>query len=165
MMSYTHMDSAVGRLTLVADETSLIAVLWPNETATRIKLDAMLKDRHHPILREAERQLTEYFQGERTTFHLPLQFRGTAFQKRVWQQLLLIPYGETRSYIHLARAMGNGFASRAVGSANSKNPLSIIVPCHRVIGASGKLTGFAGGLETKAALLKLEDARKEKSFN
>jgi methylated-DNA-[protein]-cysteine S-methyltransferase len=123
----------------------------------------MLEDLHHPILCEAERQLTEYFKGERTTFQLLLQFRGTEFQKRVWQQLLQIPYGQTRSYIHLARAIGSGSASRAVGFANSKNPLSIIVPCHRVVGASGKLTGFAGGIETKAALLELEGALKEHS--
>jgi len=119
----------------------------------------MREDRHHPVLAEAERQLAEYFKGERTMFDLPLQFRGTAFQKRVWQQLLRIPYGQTRSYGQLALAMGNGSASRAVGLANSRNPLSIIVPCHRVIGASGKLTGFAGGLETKAKLLDLEGAR------
>jgi methylated-DNA-[protein]-cysteine S-methyltransferase len=114
---------------------------------------------HHPILCETEHQLTEYFNGKRTTFELPIHLRGTPFQKRVWQQLLRIPYGCTRSYGHLAVAIGNGFASRAVGLANSKNPLSIIVPCHRVIGASGKLTGFAGGLEIKERLLKLEGAR------
>ena len=105
--------------------------------------------------------MAEYFKGERTTFDVPLQFQGTAFQKRVWQQLLCIPYGHTRSYGQLALAMGNRSASRAVGLANSKNPLSIIVPCHRVIGAAGKLTGFAGGLETKARLLDLEGARGE----
>lgn len=158
MLSYKHMNSAVGRLKLVAEESSLIAVLWPNEMPTRIKLDDMCEDRHHPILVEAERQLMEYFKGERTIFDLSLRFRGTAFQKRVWQHLLRIPYGHTRSYGHLALAIGNGSASRAVGLANSKNPLSIIVPCHRVIGASGKLTGFAGGIETKARLLKLEGA-------
>jgi methylated-DNA-[protein]-cysteine S-methyltransferase len=152
------MNSPVGSLTLVAEDTSLIAVLWPNETLNRIELEVMREDLHHPILREAERQLKEYFKGERRTFHLPLRFRGTEFQKRVWRQLLRIPYGETRSYGHLARAIGNGAASRAVGAANRQNPLSIVVPCHRVIGASGKLTGFAGGLETKAALLKLEGA-------
>ena len=159
MLTCIYMTSPIGRLKLVADGATLVAVLWPNDRPLRIKLDEMREDRHHPVLAEAERQLAEYFKGERTTFDLPLQFRGTAFQKRVWQQLLRIPYGQTRSYGQLALAMGNGSASRAVGLANSKNPLSIIVPCHRVIGASGKLTGFAGGLETKAKLLDLEGAR------
>ena len=161
MLSYTHMDSPVGRLKLVADESSLIAVLWPNDRPLRINLDEMWEDRHHPVLGESERQLAEYFKGERTTFELPLHLRGTAFQKQVWQELQRIPYGQTWTYGRLALAIGNGSASRAVGSANSKNPLSIIVPCHRVIGASGKLTGFAGGLETKARLLALESTREE----
>ena len=159
MLSSKHMDSPVGRLKLVADESNLIAVLWPNDKPPRIKLDNMREALHNPILCETERQLTEYFNGERTIFELPIHLRGTSFQKRVWQQLLCIPYGCTRSYGHLAIAIGNSLASRAVGLANSKNPLSIIVPCHRVIGASGKLTGFAGGLEIKERLLKLEGAR------
>jgi methylated-DNA-[protein]-cysteine S-methyltransferase len=161
MLAYKHMASPIGRLKLVADGRGLIAVLWPNDRPLRIKLDEMHEDLPHPVLAEAERQLAEYFKGERTTFDLPLRFQGTAFQKRVWQQLLRIPYGQTRSYGQLALAIGNSSASRAVGLANSKNPLSIIVPCHRVIGASGKLTGFAGGLETKARLLDLEGARGE----
>lgn len=161
MLAYKHMASPIGRLKLVADGRGLIAVLWPNDRPLRIKLDEMHEDLPHPVLAEAERQLAEYFKGERTTFDLPLRFQGTAFQKRVWQQLLRIPYGQTRSYGQLALAIGNSSASRAVGLANSKNPLSIIVPCHRVIGASGKLTGFAGGLEIKARLLDLEGARGE----
>jgi len=162
MLSYKYMNSMVGRLKLVADESSLVAVLWPHDKPTRVTLDDMREDPRHPVLGRAERQLTEYFKGERMTFDLPLHFRGTEFQKRVWQRLLDIPYGHTRSYGHLARAIGNESASRAVGLANSKNPLSIVVPCHRVIGASGKLTGFAGGIETKAKLLALERcARKE----
>jgi len=159
MLSYKHMDSPVGRLKLVADGSSLMAVLWTNDKPTRITLGDMQEDPHHPVLCEAECQLTEYFNGERTTFELPLHVRGTPFQKHVWQQLLHIPYGHTRSYGQLALAIGRGSASRAVGLANSKNPLSIVVPCHRVISASGKLTGFAGGIETKARLLKLEGAR------
>jgi methylated-DNA-[protein]-cysteine S-methyltransferase len=158
MRFYKHMDSPVGRLTLVAEGTTLIAVFWPNDRPLRIKLGDMTEDLHHPVLIETERQLTEYFRGERTGFQLPIHLRGTAFQQRVWQELLRIPYGQTRSYSNLAVAIGNGSASRAVGLANSKNPLSIIVPCHRVIGASGRLTGFAGGLETKARLLELEGA-------
>lgn len=158
MLSHRFIDSPVGRLKLVADESSLVAVLWPNDGPSRVKLDGTREDLPHPILRDAERQLTEYFKGERTAFELPLSLRGTVFQQRVWQQLLRIPYGQTRSYGRLAVELGNGNASRAVGLANRKNPLSIIVPCHRVIGASGKLTGFAGGLETKAKLLELEGA-------
>lgn len=158
MLSYKHMDSPVGRLKLVTDGVALVAVLWPNDRPLRVKLDDMQEDLRDKILCEAERQLTEYFNGERTTFDLPIHVRGTAFQKRVWQQLLRIPYGHTRSYGELAAALGNGSASRAVGLANGRNPLSIIVPCHRVIGASGKLTGFAGGLRTKAQLLELESA-------
>jgi len=149
----------VGRLKLVADESNLIAVLWPEDTSMRVKLEDMREDPRHPVLVQTGRQLTEYFEGKRTAFDLPIEPRGTAFQQRVWQQLLRIPYGQTRSYGHLALAIGNASASRAVGLANSKNPLSIVVPCHRVIGASGKLTGFAGGLDVKARLLKLEGAQ------
>jgi len=161
MMSRKQMDSPVGRLTLVADDTSLVAVLWPNDSPARVKLGTMIEDRDHPILLKAERQLTEYFKGERTVFDLPLHLHGTRFQKQVWEQLLHIPYGQTCSYGHLAKAIGHGSASRAVGLANRTNPISIIVPCHRVIGASGKLTGYAGGLETKARLLELEGALKQ----
>ncbi len=159
MLSYKHMNAPIGRLKLVADETDLIAVLWPNDRPLRIALGEMEEHLDHPVLEETERQLLQYFEGERTAFDLPIRLRGTAFQNRVWQQLLRIPYGQTRSYGALAVAIGNGSASRAVGLANSKNPLSIIVPCHRVIGASGKLTGFAGGLGTKAKLLELEGAK------
>jgi methylated-DNA-[protein]-cysteine S-methyltransferase len=113
-------------------------------------------DPQHSILLETERQLTEYFSGGRTDFDLPMQPDGSEFQKKVWQALREIPYGQTRSYLDLARAIGFSTAARAVGAANGKNPLSIIVPCHRVVGANGSLTGFAGGLETKAALLALE---------
>lgn len=163
MLSYAHMDSPVGRLKLVADRSNLIAVLWPNDRASRVKLDESREDPQHPVLVEATRQLTEYFACKRTAFDLPLRFRGSTFQKRVWAQLLRIPYGHTRSYGHLAAAIGNSSAARAVGLANSKNPLSIVVPCHRIIGASGKLTGFAGGLAAKARLLELEgrEVRKE----
>jgi methylated-DNA-[protein]-cysteine S-methyltransferase len=160
MLFYKHMVSPIGRLTLVADSAALFAVLWPNDRPGRINLDDMQEDRRHPVLREASRQLAEYFRGKRMTFDLPLRLRGTGFQQRVWQQLRSIPYGQTRSYGQLASAIGNGSASRAVGLANSKNPLSIIVPCHRVLGASGSLTGFAGGLDSKAKLLELEGARR-----
>lgn len=106
----------------------------------------------------AEQQLAEYFSGQRKVFDLPLEFTGTDFQKRVWSALLTIPYGETRSYADIAKQVGSPKAVRAVGLANSKNPISIIVPCHRVIGSDGKLTGYAGGLHNKEYLLRLEHA-------
>jgi methylated-DNA-[protein]-cysteine S-methyltransferase len=117
-----------------------------------------VNDAHHAILRETRRQLCEYFAGERRVFSLPLEFNGTDFQRRVWQALLTIPYGETRSYGQIARQIGQPRAVRAVGAANGRNPISIVAPCHRVIGSSGELTGFAGGLATKAQLLALEGA-------
>ncbi|HEX9788880.1 MAG TPA: methylated-DNA--[protein]-cysteine S-methyltransferase, partial [Candidatus Binatia bacterium] len=109
-----------------------------------------------PILLETERQLKEYFFGTRTEFDLPLEPKGSEFQIKVWRALRQIPFGQTRSYLDLATAVGTPKASRAVGAANGRNPLSIVVPCHRVIGANGALTGFAGGLEVKAKLLALE---------
>ena len=114
------------------------------------------EDDQHPVLAETERQLREYFSGRRKEFSVALDMRGTRFQKAVWEALLAIPFGQTKSYGQLAKQLGNPRATRAVGAANGRNPISIIVPCHRVIGSSGKLTGFAGGLEVKAHLLSLE---------
>jgi methylated-DNA-[protein]-cysteine S-methyltransferase len=153
---YKEIKSPVGKLKLVASSKALVAVLWEQERPNRVKLGTMNLDPQHPILIEAERQLSEYLAGERIDFDLPLQLDGTEFQKRVWQALREIPFGKTKSYLDLARAVGSPEASRAVGAANGKNPLSIVVPCHRVVGADGALTGFAGGLETKAALLAFE---------
>jgi len=121
-----------------------------------VRLGTLKLDQRHPILLETERQLSEYFAGKRIRFTVPLEPRGSEFQKRVWSALKEIPFGKTRSYLDLAKTIGLPKASRAVGAANGKNPLSIILPCHRVVGASGALTGFAGGLETKAMLLTLE---------
>ena len=153
---YKEMKSPVGKLKLVASSKALVAVLWEEEPPNRVKLGTMNLDPQHPILIEAERQLSEYFAGERTQFDLPLQLDGTEFQKKVWQVLRDIPFGKTKSYLDVARTIGSPDASRAVGAANGKNPLSIVVPCHRVVGANGALTGFAGGLETKAVLLAFE---------
>ena len=122
-----------------------------------MRLGDLVADDQHPVLIETERQLGEYFAGKRKSFSVALDMRGTRFQKDVWEALLAIPFGETRSYGQLAKQLGNPRATRAVGAANGRNPVSIIVPCHRVIGSSGKLTGFAGGLETKAHLLSLEE--------
>jgi methylated-DNA-[protein]-cysteine S-methyltransferase len=156
---YKEMTSPVGKLKLIASSEALVAVLWEREKPNRVKLETPELDPHHPLLLEAEGQLSEYFAGQRTQFDLPLEPRGTAFQTRVWQALREIPFGQTKSYMDLAAAIGSPEAIRAVGAANGKNPLSIIVPCHRVIGADGSLTGFAGGLHVKAALLALEASR------
>ena len=150
----------MGALKLVAGDEGLVAILWENDNPKRVKLGTLVENSDHPILLETERQLKEYFQGSRKSFSLKLDLMGTKFQNDVWQALLAIPFGETRSYGQLARQLGNPRATRAVGAANGKNPISIVVPCHRVIGASGKLTGFAGGLKTKAHLLELESNQK-----
>lgn len=156
--AYTHkrMQSPVGALTLVATERGLAAVLWEHERAGRVRVGLDHEDARHPVLLEAERQLGEYFAGRRTTFALALDPQGTAFQQAVWNALRTIPFGETRSYAEIARQIGRPAAVRAVGAANGRNPLSIVTPCHRVIGTDGRLTGFAGGLDTKAYLLRLE---------
>jgi methylated-DNA-[protein]-cysteine S-methyltransferase len=153
---YKEIESPVGRLKLIANANALIAVLWRRESPDQTQFDAARQDSQHPVLLEAERQLKEYFAGDRTTFNLPLEPDGSAFQKKVWRALTEIPFGQTRSYLQLARSLGSARASRAVGAANGKNPLSIVVPCHRIIGSDGSLTGYAGGLEVKAALLALE---------
>lgn len=159
-MSYVYkfMTSPVGQLKLVARGEKLAAVLWENDRPDRVRLGALREDARHTALCQAEHQLAEYFAGKRVRFDLDLDFAGTEFQKRVWQALLTIPYGQTRSYREIAAQIGNVDAVRAVGAANGRNPISIIAPCHRVIGSSGSLTGFAGGLQAKALLLSLEGA-------
>ncbi|WP_397384306.1 methylated-DNA--[protein]-cysteine S-methyltransferase [Prosthecobacter sp.] len=153
---YKTMPSPVGLLTLVANDHGLAAVLWENDDPKRVRLSPLHEDTKHPVLVEAERQLQDYFAGKRQKFEVKLNFNGTEFQQKVWATLLTIPFGETRSYAQIAEQIGNPNAVRAVGAANGKNPISIIAPCHRVIGSNGKLTGFAGGMEAKAFLLKLE---------
>lgn len=153
---FKTMPSPVGALTLVASDAGLTAILWENDRPGRVKLGALEEAPDHPLLIEAERQIQDYFAGERTSFSLPLDFRGTDFQKSVWAALLTIPFGETRSYGEIARQIGRPGASRAVGAANGRNPISIIAPCHRVIGTNGALTGFAGGLAAKELLLGIE---------
>lgn len=153
------LPSPVGLLTLVANDHGLVAVLWENDAPQRVRLGVTMQDDQHPILAKAARQLDEYFAGRRRAFDIALDFAGTEFQCRVWNALLTIPFGETRSYAQIARQIGHPAAVRAVGAANGRNPISIIAPCHRVIGANGKLTGFAGGLDVKAQLLALEQRR------
>jgi methylated-DNA-[protein]-cysteine S-methyltransferase len=149
-------DSPVGKLKLVASEKALVAILWENDAPERVRLSEVVKSKTNRVLDQIERQLAEYFAGKRRSFAVPLDLRGTSFQTNVWEALLAIPFGETRSYGELARLLGNPRAARAVGAATGKNPVSIVVPCHRVIGAAGELTGFAGGLDAKVGLLALE---------
>ena len=151
-------DSPLGPLLLAATERGLSG-LWfedqrhlPPWLATRAPAPAT----EHPVLAATTRQLLGYFAGERDCFELPLDFAGTEFQQKVWQALLTIPFGETRSYSQIAQQIGSPKAVRAVGAANGRNPIAIVVPCHRVIGADGKLTGYAGGLDRKIWLLQHE---------
>jgi methylated-DNA-[protein]-cysteine S-methyltransferase len=154
--SYKMIDSPVGQLKLVASDKGLAAILWENENPKRVRLSALSEDPDNPILLETERQLAAYFAGKLKAFTVPLDFKGTEFQKSVWQALLTIPFGETRSYGEIARQIGQPTAVRAVGAANGRNPISIIAPCHRVIGSNGALTGYAGGLAAKERLLGIE---------
>ena len=155
-LAFMEIPSPVGILKLVATENALVAVLWENENPKRVRLAELIEQVDHPILLETQKQLCEYFAGTRQQFDLPLDFEGTVFQKKVWHALLSIPFGETRSYRDIAEQVGNIKAVRAVGAANGKNPISIIAPCHRVVGVNGKLVGFAGGLNNKEILLRLE---------
>jgi methylated-DNA-[protein]-cysteine S-methyltransferase len=156
----TVVDSPVGPLTLVASANGLRAVLWMQDRDTRVPLGPVDGDGCDPsgILDAASTQLEEYFAGTRTSFDLPLDTVGTGFQHSAWDALCTIPFGETVSYGEQARRMGDVRKARAVGAANGRNPVSIIVPCHRVVGADGSLTGFGGGLEAKAWLLDHERA-------
>ncbi len=155
-VKYTRMKSPVGLLTLVSGDDGLESVRFGNAVPEGSVEDV---DSEFPGLV----QLNEYFTGRRRTFDLPLSLRGTPFQRSVWLQLLQIPWGETRSYGDIARAVGKPGAARAVGMANQTNPIPIIVPCHRVIGANGSLTGYAGGLDVKARLLALEGVAREQT--
>jgi methylated-DNA-[protein]-cysteine S-methyltransferase len=148
---YKTMQSPVGQLTLIATDKGLAAILWENDAPARVRVKASLKKNNHPVLREAEQQLKAYFAGKRKTFTLDLDFDGTAFHA--------IPFGETRTYAQIAKSIGRPKAVRAVGAANGRNPISIVAPCHRVIGSNGSLTGFAGGLKAKETLLRLEGFR------
>lgn len=156
---YMYMDSPVGALKLVAHDQALVAVMWDNEDHKRVRLAELIENIQHPMLLKVKQQLEQYFAGQRQQFNLPLDFQGTDFQQQVWRALLTIPYGETRSYKDIALQIGNEKAVRAVGAANGRNPISIIAPCHRVIGSGGALVGFAGGLDKKQILLSLEQGQ------
>ncbi|WP_457652819.1 methylated-DNA--[protein]-cysteine S-methyltransferase [Rhodocaloribacter sp.] len=154
-LAFTTLDGPVGTLTLVASEAGLRMLLFA-PSARKVDASAWVWQPDHPVLVRAARELGEYFAGARTTFDVPLDLRGTPFQRAVWGLLREIPYGATTTYGALAEKLGGPTKTRAVGGANGRNPVGIIVPCHRVVGASGALTGFAGGLDVKAYLLRLE---------
>jgi methylated-DNA-[protein]-cysteine S-methyltransferase len=161
-MNYCYLDTPIGKLLLAGDEQGVHRITFPPKGKpgqAAAPEEGWIESARGP-LKEAVRQLKEYFAGRRTEFDLPLAPEGTGFQKSVWRQLCDIPYGETISYGELARRLGNPKASRAVGAANGSNPLPIVVPCHRVIGANGKMTGFGGGIPVKEALLALESKQK-----
>jgi methylated-DNA-[protein]-cysteine S-methyltransferase len=153
MTVHTTMGSPVGELTIVATDDGIRAILWPDDDPTRVRVADSTEDPNHPVLVAAVAQLEEYFAGERREFDLPLDPVGSEFQQRAWRELREIPYGETVSYGEQAERLGDRNKARAVGAANGKNPISIVVPCHRVVGSTGALTGFAGGLDTKTWLL------------
>lgn len=150
------LDTPVGCLVLVASDDGLRAVLWPDDRDGRVPLPDGVVDGTNPHLEAAAAQLTEWFAGEREDFDLATDVVGTDFQRQVWAELARIAYGETISYATLAERIGDRGKARAVGTAVGRNPLSIVVPCHRVVGADGRLTGFAGGLDVKRRLLDLE---------
>ena len=154
--SYKTTQTPVGRLKLIASDRGLAAILWENDDPKRVRLSPLAEDGSHPVLLETERQLNDYFAGKRQTFSLRFACVGTEFQKEVWAALTTIPFGETRSYAQIARQIGRPKAVRAVGAANGANPIALIVPCHRVIGADGSLTGYGGGLPLKRKLLEHE---------
>jgi len=156
-ITYTTIDSPIGPLLLAASDDGLRTIEF-DAARHPVKREADWIDGDHPLLQRARQQLGEYFAGKRRSFDLPLDPRGTEFQRMTWQALTTIPYGETISYAELASRVQRPKAMRAVGSANGRNPLPIVVPCHRVIGADGSLTGFGGGLPTKQFLLELEGA-------
>lgn len=160
-MYYSHMDSPVGRLLLAADDAGIRLISFPTGSRTRTVEDGW-QESDEPFV-ETKRQMAAYFAGELRDFDLPLAPQGTPFQLSVWNALRRIPYGKTVSYGAIAKQIGRPSASRAVGAANGANPLPIVVPCHRVIGSTGSLTGFGGGIDTKAALLRLEGADQERA--
>jgi methylated-DNA-[protein]-cysteine S-methyltransferase len=153
-MFFTHLSSPIGSLLLAVDNTGLREVTFPKNGTPASPQADWIED--SSAFAEPIRQLRAYFAGELETFDLALAPEGTAFQQKVWKELLNIPYGETISYGQLARRIGNPNASRAIGLANGSNPVPIIIPCHRVIGSNGKLTGYGGGLPVKEKLLALE---------
>ena len=156
-IAWRHVDSPVGPLLLAASDDALVAIEF-HRNRHPVRRDANWREGDNAVLRNVQHQLDEYFAGTRCSFDVPLAPQGTSFQREVWSTLARIPYGETWSYRDVALSIGKPDAVRAVGAANGRNPIPIVLPCHRVIGSDGALTGFGGGLPTKAFLLRLEGA-------
>lgn len=154
MKAFQTLSSPIGKITLVANDTHLIALYVGEEM--KPLLEGAKKTDKHPVLDMTRKQLKEYFDGERKNFDLPLAPNGTEFQNKAWKALTKIPYGKVWSYGKQAEYLKSPNAQRAVGGANGKNPIPVIIPCHRVVGSTGKLTGFSGGMEMKIFLLQLE---------
>ena len=153
---FKEMASPVGVLKLVASDKGIVAILWENDKPNRVRLKYCVEKRDNPLLEEAEGQLNAYFAGKLEQFSLPLDIAGTEFQNKVWNALLTIPFGQTRSYQQIAQQIGHPKAMRAVGAANGKNPIPLVIPCHRVINSNGQLGGYSGALWRKEWLLKHE---------
>ncbi len=154
MIQYVSIDTEIGRIVIGAENNEITDVTFSEADSATEKIDT--DEIKMPVLDQAAQELKEYLNGERTAFDLPLAPKGTVFQEKVWTILLSIPYGETRSYGDIAKQIGNPKACRAVGMANNRNPISIIIPCHRVVGAKGDLVGYGGGLPIKQYLIELE---------
>jgi len=154
MKNLFYYTTPIGKIGIAEEDGAVTNLFFPNEAAPK---NAQIKET--ALLKDVKKQLDEYFDKKRTVFDVPLNPKGTEFQKRDWEELVKIPYGETRSYGEIAKALGIPKGARAVGLANNRNPVSIIIPCHRVIGSDGKLVGYGGGLPVKVALLKLEGSR------
>lgn len=159
MLDWTYFTSPFGPLKLVADQTKLVAVLWNESHLPQIHRQCAERSSDTPILQETSLQLDEYFKSRRTSFSVPLRIEGTHFQKMLYYGLQTIAFGETKTYGELAKELDRPKASRAVGAGAAKNPLSILVPCHRLVGRNQALTGFAGGLDIKRELLAFEAGR------
>jgi methylated-DNA-[protein]-cysteine S-methyltransferase len=156
MTSYCILKQSPVDLLLVANETELLGIYFDGRSHVPAERSAWSLEPRHPVLRATQEQLEEFLAGKRTRFSLPFKLRGTEFQERVWREISRIPYGQTISYGELARRAGNPRAIRAAGMNTGRNPVAIVVPCHRVIGKDGSITGYAGGLEWKRRLLNLE---------
>ena len=157
-LAYSHMNTPVGRLTIAVSGHGVAMLSFGHELPSKLGGKRVAWRESRDATAETRKQLTEYFAGKRRDFTLPLDLRGTEFQRRCWKQLLRIPYGKTKSYADIARAVGSPHGFRAVGQANHHNPVAIVVPCHRVLAGGKALGGYGGGLETKAFLLRLEGA-------
>ncbi|MFS0646902.1 methylated-DNA--[protein]-cysteine S-methyltransferase [Siminovitchia sp. 179-K 8D1 HS] len=160
IMYYCATDSPIGQLIITGTDKAITGIFFGMENLPPTTCEPA-ENANHPVLKETARQLEQYFKGAIQSFNVPLHFHGTSFQQNVWKKLLEIPYGETRTYGEIARQIGNEKAVRAVGQANRRNPIPIIIPCHRVIGKNKSLTGYAGNeIDKKEVLLKLEGALK-----